>query len=85
MCFDSGILEIKDEGELNDEHRAQIINNLKAIGKELGLRVIFGAFPKVKWERSVNLANISSQRLAPKAGSLGDERNGCASQPWKAL
>ena len=40
---------------MSDEHRAQIINYLKATGMELGLLVNFGHFPKIEIERYLNL------------------------------
>jgi len=39
---------------LADEHRAQDINYLKATGKQLGLLVNFGHYPKIEHERFVN-------------------------------
>jgi len=39
---------------LADEHRAQVINYLKATGKQLGLLVNFGHYPKIEHERFVN-------------------------------
>lgn len=54
LCFDEIILEIKAVKELADEHRAQVINYLKATGKQLGLLVNFGHYPKVEYERFVN-------------------------------
>ena len=53
VCFDSVILEIKAVKELGDEFRAQVHNYLKATGRELGLLVNFGHFPKLEWERIV--------------------------------
>ena len=52
-CYDKIILEIKAVTELTDEHRAQLINYLKATGYQLGLLVSFGHYPKVEWERIV--------------------------------
>lgn len=54
FCFDKIIVEIKAVKTLNDEHRKQIINYLKSTGKELGLLINFGHFPKVQYERFVN-------------------------------
>jgi len=48
LCFDSIILEIKAVTEISDEHRAQVINYLKATGKSLGLLVNFGHYPKLQ-------------------------------------
>jgi GxxExxY protein len=47
ICFEKIILEIKAVKEINNEHRAQILNYLKATGMELGLLINFGHFPKV--------------------------------------
>ena len=54
LCFGEIILEIKAVKKLTDEHRAQVINYLKATGKQLGLLVNFGHYPKVGHERFVN-------------------------------
>ena len=54
LCFDEIILEIKAVRKLTDEHRAQVINYLKATGKQLGLLVNFGHYPKIEHERFVN-------------------------------
>ena len=53
FCYDSTILEIKAVTSLNDEHRAQVINYLKATNSSLGLLVNFGHHPKIQWERIV--------------------------------
>jgi GxxExxY protein len=53
VCFDQIILEIKAVTELTDEHRAQVMNYLKATGKKLGLLVNFGHYPKAQVERIV--------------------------------
>lgn len=54
VCFDKVIVEIKAVKALSDEHRAQVVNYLKATGKELGLLINFGHYPKVQYERFVN-------------------------------
>jgi len=53
ICFDKIIVEIKAVSNLNDDHRAQVHNYLKATGYKLGLLVSFGHHPKVEWERIV--------------------------------
>jgi len=53
-CFREIIVEIKAVKQLADEHRAQVINYLKATGKQLGLLVNFGHYPKTEHERFVN-------------------------------
>lgn len=53
ICFDKIILEIKAVVSLNDDHRAQIHNYLKATKIKLGILANFGHFPKVEIERIV--------------------------------
>jgi GxxExxY protein len=55
VCLDSIILEIKAVSALIDEHRAQVINCLKATKLPLGLLVNFGHYPLLEWERILNL------------------------------
>jgi GxxExxY protein len=54
LCFEKIILEIKAVKLLADEHRAQVINYLKATDMQLGLLVNFGHYPKIEHERFVN-------------------------------
>jgi GxxExxY protein len=51
ICFDQVILELKAVRELAPEHRAQIINYLRASGLKVGLLANFGATPEVRIER----------------------------------
>jgi GxxExxY protein len=53
LLFDKVVVELKAVKELNDEHRAQVFNYLKATGFRLGLLINFGHFPKVQFERIV--------------------------------
>jgi len=53
VCFDSVIVELKAVSELNDEHRAQVHNYLKATGYKVGLLVNFGHYPLLEKERIV--------------------------------
>jgi GxxExxY protein len=53
VCYEKIIIELKAVTELNDIHRAQLMNYLKATGFRLGLLVNFCAFPRVKIERIV--------------------------------
>ncbi len=53
ICFDKIIVEIKAVSTLNDEHRMQIHNYLKATGFPLGFLINFGHHPKVEFERIV--------------------------------
>lgn len=53
ICFGKIILELKSVSQLNDEHRAQVHNYLRATGYRLGLLVNFGFYPGVEHERIV--------------------------------
>jgi len=46
ICFNQIIVELKSVKEIAPEHKAQVINYLKATGMKLGLLVNFGAYPK---------------------------------------
>jgi GxxExxY protein len=53
LCYEKIIVELKAVKELTDEHRAQVLNYLKATGLRLGLLVNFGHFPKLEYERII--------------------------------
>ena len=53
ICYDDIIIEIKAVGELNDNHRSQVFNYLKATGLSMGLLINFGE-RSVRVERIVN-------------------------------
>ena len=53
LCYEKIIVEIKAVRQLIDEHRAQVLNYLKATGLRLGLLVNFGHYPKVEYERII--------------------------------
>jgi GxxExxY protein len=53
ICFEKIVVELKCVRELRAEHRAQVLNYLKATGFKLGLLVNFGRFPKAEVERLV--------------------------------
>ena len=54
LCFGKVILELKAVRRLAAEHRAQLINYLKACRLEVGLLVNFGSYPQLDYERIVN-------------------------------
>lgn len=51
ICYEQIILELKAVKEIAPEHKAQVINYLKATGMKLGLLVNFGAYPKANITR----------------------------------
>jgi GxxExxY protein len=53
VCFDQILVELKAVKELADEHRAQMLNYLKASRMKVGLLVNFGQHTGVQWERFV--------------------------------
>lgn len=53
ICFDKIIVELKAVKIIAPEHRAQVMNYLKASGLRLGLLINFGHYPKVEIERII--------------------------------
>ena len=50
-CWEKIILELKACEKLTDDHFAQTLNYLNAVGYELGLLVNFGHYPKLEYKR----------------------------------
>jgi GxxExxY protein len=53
VCNESIIVELKAIVLTTGEHKAQVLNYLKATGMRLGLLVNFGCHPKASVERIV--------------------------------
>ena len=53
ICFDRVVVELKALRELATEHRAQLLNYLKASRLRVGLLVNFGCAPKARIERLI--------------------------------
>lgn len=53
ICHESIIVELKALAVITGEHRAQVLNYLKATGMRLGLLANFGCYPKATVERIV--------------------------------
>ena len=51
VCYDQIILELKAVKAIGPEHRAQLLNYLRASKLRLGLLVNFGSHPKAEIER----------------------------------
>ena len=47
---------------LADDHHAQLLNYLHAVGFELGLLVNFGHYPKLEYERIAKTQQIKIER-----------------------
>ena len=54
LCHNNIIIEIKAVKEILPQHKAQLMNYLRATKLSLGLLVNFGAFPKVQIVRLAN-------------------------------
>jgi GxxExxY protein len=53
ICFESIIVELKAIQKIGVIEEAQLINYLKATGKQVGLLINFGAYGKLEWKRLV--------------------------------
>jgi GxxExxY protein len=53
VCYGRIIVEIKAARAIAPEHRAQLVNYLRATDMKLGLLVNFGAAPRIQIERFV--------------------------------
>jgi len=53
ICYNRIIIELKAVKEVAAEHKAQVINYLKATGLRLGLLINFGSYPKASITRLV--------------------------------
>ncbi|MEW6520092.1 MAG: GxxExxY protein [Thermodesulfobacteriota bacterium] len=51
LAYDKIIVELKAVKDIAAEHKAQILNYLKAANMKLGLLVNFGSYPKAQIER----------------------------------
>jgi GxxExxY protein len=64
ICYGGVVVEIKAIKGLADEHRAQVINYLRATGNQLGLLINFGHYPQIEHERYVNQAGSRFSRIS---------------------
>jgi len=51
ICYDKIIIELKAVSEINQIHRAQVLNYLRITKLKLGLLINFCSYPKVQIER----------------------------------
>ena len=67
ICYNKIIVEIKAVQTLASEHKAQILNYLKATGFSLGLLANFGSYPKAEIIRVANTFNDLTAKSAKSA------------------
>ena len=72
ICFEKIIIEIKAVKELGSEHKAQLLNYLKATGLELGLLVNFGSYPKTQ---IIRIANTNFRDFSEFRGYKGNQND----------
>ena len=53
VCYVDIIVELKAVAHLDDSHRSQVFNYLKATGFKLGLLYNFGHYNGLEWERKI--------------------------------
>jgi GxxExxY protein len=53
FCYGKVILKIKAAKTLDDSHRAQLMNYMRATTTSIGLLINFGHYPKIQHERFV--------------------------------
>lgn len=54
VCYGNVIVELKAVAHLDDVHRSQVYNYLKATGYKLSLLFNFGHYNGLEWERKVH-------------------------------
>ncbi len=57
LAFDAIVLEIKAIPQLSSNEMAQILNYLKATGKQVGLLINFGKAGKLDWQRVIGVGS----------------------------
>jgi len=65
ICFGKIVLELKTVPALADEHRAQVLNYLRATGFELGLLANFGHYPQLEYERIAKTRSTNTRSDFP--------------------
>lgn len=58
LAFDAIVLEIKAIPQLTNTEMAQILNYLKATGKQVGLLINFGRAGKLDWQRVMGAGTV---------------------------
>lgn len=65
ICYGNIILELKTVSKLVNAHKAQLINYLNAINKDVGLLINFGE-ASLKWQRITNfkVKDVSPEQIS---------------------
>jgi GxxExxY protein len=61
ICYDKIIVELKAVKKIADEHKAQVLNYLKATGFELGILYNFGHYPLLEIVRIPNIKGYAAE------------------------
>lgn len=72
VCCSEIIVELKAVEKLSGREDAQVINYLKATGKEVGLLINFGSYGKLEWKRLVLSAGRFKKKLEETERNIGD-------------
>lgn len=59
LVFDKIMIEIKAQTQLTSVNEAQVLNQIKASGKKLGLLINFGAPSNLEWKRMIMTSRLS--------------------------
>ena len=55
VCYDNIIVELKASKCIDDSHKSQVINYLKATGMKLGIVLNYGNYEELEYERLVRM------------------------------
>ena len=66
LVYQEIIVEIKAQDRLTSNNEAQILNQLKATGKQLGLLINFGASSDLEWKRMIMTSGFTKSQPATK-------------------
>lgn len=72
ICMGKVVVEIKAVSVITEEHRAQVINYLKATDCDVALLVNFGHYPSLEYER---ILNVRRDMTTPQKDTSSSDRN----------
>jgi GxxExxY protein len=73
ICYDKIVIELKAVKEISPEHKAQLLNYLRATDLKLGLLINFGSYPKVQIERMIS--QMTAKCRNSRVESMAETRN----------